>query len=472
MSPGSRRSLLRRAGITGLGLAGAGVGMDVLAPIVAPPAWDIDPNPSYWSRALPPANGVPLPARVEADVVIVGGGYTGLSTAYYLRQASPGRKVVVIEAQRCGNGASGRNGAMLLTSTADRYLVAGTEPELDRRLHALTVENIAQLRVLQARFGIDAEIDTPGALIVTEDVQAAAAARETAQQLGIAGLPVRWLSATQTAQAIGTRAYAGALLDQPAGQVHPGRLVALWKRACDAVGVVIYEGAAVTHVEQGALHRLQLANGTQVQAPVLVLATNAYTARLGYLQRAVTPVWHTVAMTTPLSEVDLERLGWTTRAPYSDDHIDPWYLGLTRDRRVHIGGGAAYYGMNGSPPSRAWFEERVAQLRAKLVALYPSLADVSFDAAWSGAVDMTLDEGPALGRLDGAGELFYALGFSGHGVNLTSVFGRILADCIAGAQARWEWLPYLNRLPPGVPNEPLRWLGLRAGLSLLHKIQP
>jgi glycine/D-amino acid oxidase-like deaminating enzyme len=209
-----------------------------------------------------------------------------------------------------------------------------------------------------------------------------------------------------------------------------------------------------------------------VRAPVLVLASNAYTGRLGYLQRAFAPVWHTVAITSPLPEAAVARLGWGSRMPFSDDRIDPWYLGLTRDNRVHIGGGAAWYGMNGAPPPAPWFDGRLRVLRERLLHLYPSLAEVPFEAGWSGAVDMSLDEAPAVGRLAGHEPLYYAIGYSGHGVNLTSVFGRILADCIAGARDRWSWFPYLDRLPPPIPNEPLRWLGARAGLALVHTLQP
>jgi gamma-glutamylputrescine oxidase len=466
-----RRTLLRRAGFAGAGLAGAGVGVDVLAPVLAPPQWSIDGNASYWSRALPAPGAMPIPPRLDADVAIIGGGLTGLSTAWYLREALPDCRVVVVEALRCGNGASARNGAMLLTTTADRYLVAGPDPALDRRLHELTVENIARLRALQERFGIDAEIDTPGALQVIENPGAARAARDEAERLGAAGLPVQWWSAEQTAAAIGTRAFAGALVDRLAGQVHPGRLVALWKRACESAGVLLFEGSAVTQIEEGSPHLLRLASGVRVRAPVLVLASNAYTGRLGYLQRAVAPVWHMVAVTAPLGADAAARLGWSSRAPYNDDRVDPWYLGLTRDNRVHIGGGEAFYGWNGAPPPAYWFEERRRQLHEQLARLYPVLAASPFEAAWSGAVDMSLDARPALGRLEGRHPIYYAIGYSGHGVNLSSVFGRVLADCIAGAQERWAWLPYLNRLPPRIPNEPLRWLGMRAGLALVHTLE-
>ncbi len=467
----SRRTLLRRAGGAGVGLAAAGLGVDVLAPALAPPRWEIDRNASHWSHALPPANTTPLPADLQADIAIIGGGLTGLSTAYYLRLALADSKVVLIEAQRCGNGASARNGAMLLTTTDDRYLVAGADAALDRRLHELTVENIAVLRALQDRLGIDAEIDTPGALQVIEDPAATAAAQEQARRLRAAGLPVEWWSAAQTAAALGTQAYAGALVDHRAGQVHPGKLVALWKRAAEGAGVRIFEGAAVTRIEEGAPHRLHTDSGAQVRAPVLVLASNAYTARLGYLERAITPVWHTVAITAPLDADAFARLGWNSRAPFSDDRIDPWYLGLTRDRRVHIGGGAAYYGFNGAPPPRDWIESRLRRMRQKLLQLYPTLTTSPFETAWSGAVDMAVDTRPALGSLDAERRIYYAAGYSGHGVNLSSVFGRILADCIAGAAQRWAWVPYLNRLPPALPNEPLRWLGLRAGLGVLHAIE-
>jgi len=465
----TRRELVKRAGLATAGVVTGGVAINELAPIVAPERLHVDVNDSYWSRALPPANP-PLRASINADVVIIGGGLTGLSTACYLRQLLPGKHVVLLEARRCGNGASARNGAMLLPSTADRYLQVSANPALDRRLHELTVENIATLRTLQATVGMDAEIETPGAVHVLRSAGDARNAAADAARLTDSGIPVEHWSREQTAAAIGTDAYAGALFVPAAGQLHPGKLVALWKQAAQVAGAAIYEQTLVTHVAEGATHALTTASGNTVRAPVLVLATNAYSSGLGYLRRAAATVWDYVAITPPLTATQLTELAWKSRAPFDDDHTEVYYLGLTPDNRVHIGGGPVDYVFNGGTPAPGRSVERHRRLHAALVRLYPSLADVAFETGWAGAVDVSLDSSPAVGRMGRSGNVYYAIGYSGQGVNLTSVFGRVLAELIAGQEERWRWLPFLNRLPPYLPNEPFRWLGIRAECAVVRAL--
>ena len=463
----TRRSLLRRAALTTAGVALGGVGINELAPLAAPERIGVDENASHWARALPEP-GSPLERALDVDVVIVGAGLTGLSTAYHLRQLLPGRQVAVLEARRCGNGASARNGGMLLPSTGDRYLVPGTDAALDRRVHALTLENFALLRQLQAELGLDAELDPDGALHALRSPDDARRGATDASRLRDRGIAVEYWNREQTAAAIGTSAYAGALFDPSAGHVHPGKLVALWKRAAELSGARIYEGTTVTSIEEGAIHTLTTAAGARVRAPVLVLATNAYGTQLGYLRRAIAPVWSHVGITPPLTDAQLAALGWRARAPFDDDRTELFYLGRTRDGRVHIGGGRVDYSFNDAAPSAAIRSTRYQALHAELARLYPPLREVPFETAWSGAVDMSIDAAPALGRMGRAHNVYYAIGYSGHGVNLSSVFGRVLADLIAGAGAAWAWLPYLGRTPPYLPNEPFRWLSIRARLAAIR----
>jgi len=463
----SRRSLLRRAALTTAGVALGGVGINELAPVVDAERIGVDENASFWARALPAA-GPPLDRALDVDVVIVGAGLTGLSTAYHLRRLLPGRQVAVLEARRCGNGASARNGGMLLPSTGERYLVPGTDAALDRRVHELTLENIAFLRQLQDELGMDAELDPTGAFHALRSADDARHAATDASRLRDRGIAVEYWTREQAAAAIGTSAYAGALFDPGAGHVHPGKLVALWKRAAELSGAHIYEGTPVTQIEEGAVHMLTTAAGRRVRAPVLVLATNAYGTQLGYLRAAIAPVWSHVAVTPPLADAQLAALGWSARAPFDDDRTELFYLGRTRDGRVHIGGGRVDYSFNDAAPAAPVRAKRYQALHAELARLYPMLRDVPFETAWSGAVDMSIDAAPALGRMGRADNVYYAIGYSGHGVNLSSVFGRILADLIAGFGAQWAWLPYLNRTPPYLPNEPYRWLSIRARLAAIR----
>jgi gamma-glutamylputrescine oxidase len=460
----SRRRFLKTTALAGAGGVVGAAAINVASPYVLPEKSRFEENRSFWSAELPRESS-PLLRDLEVDVAIIGGGLTGLSSALYLRVNSPAMTVALLEAARCGNGASGRNGAMLLTLTEDRYMESSSDAALDKRIYDLTSENIRRLRGFSAEYGVDAEIDQDGALQVCNTAEQVAEARRYCEGVRLGGLPVEFWDAEKTAQAIGTRLYPGAYFDPNSGQVHPGKLVRLFKTAAEAEGAQIFERSPVMHIEEGARIILTLASGNSVKCNVLIMATNAYSSKLGYLRSTVSPIFDYVAMTAPLSQSRMEQIGWSRRLPFNDCRTEVFYLGLTRDNRVHIGGGPVDYVFNNGLSEPATAARRFAALRAELARIYPTLAHEPFEVTWSGLVDMSLDQTPAVGRMGRHGNILYAIGFSGHGVNLTSVFGRILADLVAEKDTAWEWLPYLDRLPAYTPNEPFRWAGIKLALG-------
>jgi gamma-glutamylputrescine oxidase len=458
-----RRRFLRRVTWAGAGVLGGGAALNAVTPLVIPKDRAFERNGSYWARSLPPP-APSLASDIDADVVVIGGGLTGLSTAYYLRKAMPSRRVVLLEATVCGNGASGRNGGMVLTMTEDRYMRL-QDPILDRRIYELTAGNISTLQALAQQQGIDCELVQNGALQTLCSSGQVEEAREYCSRARDAGLPFEYWDRERTAATIGTQGYYGALFDPRGGQVHPGKLVGLWKAAAIAAGVDIHDNTPVIDIEEGATHRVRTATGYWVRSPSLVLATNAYTSRLGYLRGAVAPIFDYVAMTPVLTEGQLTAAGWRMLIPFNDNRTETYYAGLTREGRIHFGGGRVDYTFNDGLRARAGIAARHADLHQEFARLFPSLAEVTFESVWSGSVDMSLDGSPSVGSIGRHGNVFYGIGFSGHGVNLSSVCGRIIADLVVGAGAQWAWLPFVNRLPPYIPNEPFRWLGIEAGLA-------
>jgi len=462
-----RRSILKSAAVIAASAVAGSAAVNAIVPRVLPGQHQIDTNVSHWATVLPAANPA-LATDLTADMVVIGGGFTGLSTAYYLRRDNPGRRVVLLEAKKCGNGASGRNGAMLLTMTGDRYLRLSDDPALDLKLYQLTAQNIKVLAALSAEMGIDCEIEQRGALQVLNSAEQVRQAKDFISTARAAGFPYEFLNREKTASLIGTSAYHGALFDPMSGQVHPGKLVGLWKAAAQKMGVEVFDQTPVIHIEEGPVHTLTTSAGHRIKTPVLVLATNAYTSDLGYLGNTVAPVYDYVGITPVLSEAVLKEIGWAGGISFNDSQKEVYYAGLTRDRRIHIGGGPVDYTFNNCAHPSANAAARYIGLKNELARLYPRLKDIEFETTWCGLVDMSVDESPAVGQMGQHHNIFYGIGFSGHGVNVTSVFGRIIADLIAGKREQWTWLPYLDQLPPYVPNEPFRWLGIQGTISLIR----
>ncbi len=460
----NRRRFLKKAALaSGGGLLGA-AGLNQISPRIWHERLTFEPNRSYWARSQPPQNP-PLMEDIVADVAVIGGGFTGLSAAYYIRSVSPQKRVVVLEARGCGNGASGRNGAMVLTMTEDRYMQFSSAPAVDKLIYDLTAENIRRLAKLSAETGIDSELETNGALQVLLTAADVKAAKACVQQARSLGMPLEFWDKEQLLSMLGTGAYEGGFFDPSGGQVHPMKLVHVFKAAAEIAGAEIYENTAVASIREDREHVLHTTDGHTVKAKSLVLATNASTSRLGFLSNSIVPVREYVAVTQPLSERDLAEIGWQKQVPFNDSRTDVFYLGLTQDNRIHIGGGSPDYVFNNGVSDAKKAASHFAQLQRELIRIYPKLAGVKFAEGWDGVVDWSLDESPSVGCIGRYKNIFYGLGYSGHGVNLTSVFGRIIADLEAGHEEAWKPYPFVNAGFDYVPNEPFRWLGVQAGLA-------
>jgi len=466
-----RRKFLKTTATAGASTLAGAAALNAISPSLWEEEMVFDGNQSYWSRALTGADPS-LQTDLQVDVAVIGGGFTGLSTAYYLKNANPRLRVAILEARRCGNGASGRNGAMLLTMTEDRYMEWSSDPAVDKRLYDLTVENIQRLKSISNEIGMDAEIEQNGALQVCNTQDLAENGRRFIESARSAGFPFQFWDQQKISAAIGTKAYPGALFDPQGGQLHPGKLIQVLRAAATSVGVEIFEMTPVIHVETSEPARLTTQNGRTVSTKHVVLATNAFTSKLGFLRNAISPLFEYLGITAPLSDSRLAEIGWRERIPFNDSRTEVFYLGLTRDNRIHIGGGRADYVFNNGLRQPPGAQQRFARLHEELVRIYPALASEPFETTWTGIVDYSLDQTPSVGHLPGHRNFYYAIGFSGHGVNLTSVFGRVISDLVREKEEQWTWLPYLNRLPLYTPNEPFHWAGVQLATAYYRLSDP
>jgi gamma-glutamylputrescine oxidase len=222
---------------------------------------------------------------------------------------------------------------MVLTMTADRYVHFSSAPAIDKKIYDLTAENIRTLSKLSAATGIDCELETNGALQVlgtSEDMRVAKAYEQQARSFG---MPVEFWDKQRLVDAIGTEVYEAAFFDPNGGHIHPMKLVHVFKSAAENAGAEIYENTTVASIEEGRENLLHTSSGHSIKATSLVLATNAFTSRLGFFRNSIVPVHEYVAVTQPFSEQQLAGIGWRKRVPFNDSRTEVFYLGLTEDGR-------------------------------------------------------------------------------------------------------------------------------------------
>ena len=418
----------------------------------------VDPRASapYWLEEAPldPPAG-PLRGTVEADVAIVGGGYTGLWTALTLLRRAPSLRVVLLEAERVGHGPSGRNGGFLygfwsrLPRLRERLGDAGT-----REIVRVGDGAIDAVRAL----GDDVWLREAGYLkVAAAPAQDAAvdALLAAARALGFED-EVRSLSRAEVAERCQSPRFLSGALIRKAATVQPARLVRALRRAALDAGLELYEGSLARRVEQG---RVETDAGA-VQAPQVVVATNAWAAAWRPVAHWLTNFGSYCVATEPAPEL-LERIGWTGGEAITDGRMFVHYFRTTPDGRVVMGSGAGPIGRGGRIDGRLTVDPAsAARAEAGLRFLLPGLADARVTHAWGGPIDVSADQLPFFGTHRPG--LHYGMGYSGSGVGSSWLGGQILASLALGSDDEWTRLPLVGRKVPRLPPEPFKSLGGRA----------
>jgi glycine/D-amino acid oxidase-like deaminating enzyme len=421
-----------------------------------------DRSGSVWAAESGPARPRPaLRGRVATDVAIVGGGFTGVSTAWHLRRRSSGLGIALLEACHLGHGASGRNGGQVLNWING---VTPETPEAALRIYGVTRAGIDLAEALAAQYAPGA-FRRAGCLEVYTDPGRAETAARHADWLRGAGIPVEFLPPSR----LGVKAAHGALLDPLAGRLNGFALLQALRPVLVEAGVALYENTPVRRVRAGSEIALETPEG-ELHARALVLATNADTPKLGFFRRGILPLHSHVLATAPLPSETWERIGWGSWDGFTDDLDRIAYASRTPGQRLLFGGGGnpAYaYRFGGAPALEPREDDRAARfLRAALARYFPALSDARIEHRWTGTLAITLDRVCSMGVGGESRNVYHALGYSGHGVSLALLAGRVLADLFEGNHEAWRDLPfYQKRLLP-LPPEPLRWLGSQAYTKL------
>ena len=407
---------------------------------------------SYYAASANPApDRPPLRGDVEVDVCVVGGGIAGCATALFL--AERGYKVALLEGQRIAYGASGRSGGQAIVGYAcnQDQLVSQVGKADAKKMFDISVEALDLMRDLIARHAIDCDVHwghLHTALKQRQVDDLLAHQEEMATAYGYQG--TRWLDRAQLGAVLDTDRYLGGLRDDRSGHLHPLNYTLGLAAAAEAAGATIYEQAMVVDIEHGPTVRLHTAGGPSVRAQHVALCCNAFIDEgiSRHLRDRIMPVGTYIIATERLGQARIESLVRENVA-VSDVNFVLDYFRRSDDHRLLFGGRVSYSGRDARNTARA--------TRARMLNVFPSLADAKVEYAWGGHVDITMNRAPDFGRL--APNVYYLQGFSGHGIALTGIAGQLVAETIAGQAERFDLFTQLKHHDfPGGPA--LRMPGL------------
>jgi glycine/D-amino acid oxidase-like deaminating enzyme len=431
---------------------------------------------SYWWRALGgfPPRRPSLPGPAEADVCVVGGGYTGLWTAYYLAGLRPGLRIVVLEAAFAGYGASGRNGGWVtaeLPGSRDRYARAGGAAgvaALEAELRS-TVDEVG--RVCDAE-SIVCDFVKGGRLSVATAPSQLARMREgltAIRERGEGDDVYQFLSHDATRERVNVAGALGGLYAPASARIQPAALAAGIAAAAERRGVEIYEATPVSAVEPagtrqaGAVARTKFGD---VRARSVLRCTEGYTAALPGLRRALLPMNSHMVVTEPLDGAAWQEIGWAASETLSDEAHAYMYAQRTADGRIALGGrGVPYRFASATDHLGMTDPSTVAALTGVLRRLFPAAADAKIAHAWCGVLGVPRDWCASVTYHPASG-LGWAGGYTGHGVAAANLAGRTLADLVAGERSPLTTLPWVGHRSRTWEPEPARWAGVHSLYAL------
>jgi glycine/D-amino acid oxidase-like deaminating enzyme len=418
-----------------------------------------EPRPLWLDQPDAPAARSALHGETAADLVVIGGGFTGLWTALLAKELYPERSVVLAEGNRVGWAASGRNGGF-----CDASLTHGAANGRERfgaefaTLQRLGAENLDAIQIALDRHGIDCEFERTGSITVATEEYQVDGLREAAADDGTA-----FLDAAAVRAEVNSPSYLAGVWDkQGTAMVHPARLAWGLAAACERLGVRIFEQTPATALAADADGVTVRTRDGALRASQVALGTSAFPALVGRLRPYIVPVYDYVLATEPLSAAQRAAIGWRNRQGVSDAGNQFHYYRLTADDRIVWGGYDAIYHFGRG--IRAAYDQRpatFATLAANFFTTFPQLDGIGFSHRWGGAID-TCSRFCAFFGTAHRGQVAYALGFTGLGVGASRFGARVMLDLLSGQPTELTELQLVRSKPVPFPPEPLAYLGIQA----------
>ena len=428
---------------------------------------------NFWFKAADlehQAINLPLKGAHKADIVIIGGGFTGLSSAHHLTRMLPNKKIVLLEGACCGYGASGRNGGFCDAGFSGLLpWVHESGPELGRKAFDASLFGIDQIKRWATEHSVPCDFEENGMLetaITEEQATQLEAHQATYKSMGLDATLVQGRALEAE---IRSSRYLAALKFPYGGIVNPAKLARGMKVAVERAGVEICERTRVVRVSPGRVHRIETEMG-EISAPLLVLGLNGYAPALGFFRDRVLPLCSYVIATEPLTAAQWQSIGWQRRQGIADMRVLFDYQRPTADGRIVIGGSDAPYFAD-DRLSSGNYKPAIDTLTRSLFATFPQLEGLRIDHAWGGTMGFTMDFTPSIGILGDDKNIFYGVAYNGEGVAFSQTAGRIIAELMAGATSELTKLFVVNHQMPYLGPRSIRivferlykWYLTRAG---------
>lgn len=393
----------------------------------------------------------PLRGSRKADIVIIGGGFTGLSSAYNIHRRYPEKKIMLLGGACCGYGASGRNGGFCVATSLIDERCKGSEAR--KRNLEVSLHGIHQIKEFINDHGLDCDFDEKGMLDVAMNEGQVKTMEREYRILKKWGLEAEMLYGKELEKEIKSPRYIAGLKTSQGATLNPAKLVRGMKKIVEKMGVEIRERSVVTRVIPGKINHVDTELG-DVKAPIIVIATNAYSHKLGFFQNRLFPIYTYVIATEPLNKRQWEAIGWQNRQGISDFRVLFNYMIRSADGRIIIGGSDSKYYPNDiiAPGNNKSVSQDIIK---DLLETFPPLEGIRVDHAWGGPTAYTRDSAPSVGVMGEYNNIYYGVGYN-EGVPSSQTGGRMIADLMAGESNEFTEHYIVNRNIPYAGPKALR----------------